>query len=167
MECKQVLKILPVFLDGALKSDEIDAIGKHLESCEACRKEAVKYHKSWDLLSQWSDIEPPPAYISRFWTRLAAETSMTESVFAYLRNLLTPRKLVVAFSTLSVMVIIGLFVFHNYLPSEKAEHALAKMNPDEIELISNLELAQHFDVIENIDTIEDLDVIENLDSLES
>ncbi len=167
MECKQVRQLMAVFLDGALKNDEIDAIGRHLESCEACRREAVKYHKSWDLLSTWNDIEPPPAYVSRFWTRLAGESPSGQGILGALKDILVPRKLVPVLGTLSVMVVVGFFVMNNYLLSKDAERVLAKMDPQEFELVQNLELAQHFDVIENIDTIEDLEVIENLDSLES
>lgn len=166
MECKKAAELIPLFLDNQLEADRIQSVKEHLAICAHCQKEIRLYEKSWELLSDYKAIEPQPDYISRFWTRLSLETSWYEELIQGLKGVLLQRRLVSILTAVSIFIVAGFLSYRN-LPIGGPEKELAKMNPDEIELVEHLELAQHFDIIENIDTIEDLDVVENLDSLES
>lgn len=167
MTCRDIQKLIPLYLDNQLKDNELQMVKGHIANCPHCQKEVGLYEKSWDMLKGWQDVEPSPGYVSRFWSRLAAEKSFSEKVIEGIRTVFEKRQFAGALAAASVVVIVGLVSLRNSLPIGNAESMLSKMKPEELELVSNLELAQNLEVIENIDILEDLEVLENLDSLES
>ena len=70
MNCSRLQKLLPLYLDGILDVDQMQAIAKHLRTCKACRKEEKVFQRLWELLGELKSIEPEPDYIARFWGKL-------------------------------------------------------------------------------------------------
>ena len=167
MNCPNVQKLIPLYLDNQLKDNELQVVKSHINGCSHCQKEIELYQKSWDALKNLKEIDPAPGYISRFWSRVATDKSFSQKLAEGIRGVLTSWQWAGTLVTASIVVIVGFFSLKNFLPGTNVESALAKMHPEELELVSNLELAQNLDVIENIDVLEDLEVIENLDLLES
>ncbi len=66
MNCRKAEKRLLRSLDGRLAGPEAEALGKHLETCPACRRAATEYRSMLALLRDRSEAEPMP----RFWERL-------------------------------------------------------------------------------------------------
>lgn len=167
MDCQKVKKLIPLLIDNELQPLETQLVGAHLKVCPHCQKELQLYEKSWDMLSGLKEIEPAPGYISRFWTRVAAETSWHEGIVVGLRGFFAKRELVSVLAAISIIVIIGVFSFKNYFSTQEFETALTKLNPEEFELVTNIGLIQNLEFIENLEFLEDLDILEDLDSWES
>lgn len=66
MNCREAEKRLLKSLDGRLEGPAVDLLGKHLESCPACRKASAEYRSMLALLRDRRQAEPLP----RFWERL-------------------------------------------------------------------------------------------------
>lgn len=167
MNCKKVQKLIPVYLDAQLEDRKLQAVREHLKDCPHCQKELVLFEKSWDLLSKWEDVEPDPGYISRFWTRLSLERPWYEQLLLNLKEFFAMKKKTLAWATVPMVIIVCVLTFSNYLMTLKTNNKLAAMNPQDLELLAELEFVQNFDIIENIDWLEDWEIIENLDSIES
>jgi hypothetical protein len=86
MNCDQVREWLPGYLDGALPvggySDTHAKIGKHLESCSACREELQAYHALTSLMSQVEPPAPPADLALRI--RVAAASRLDERRWIHL-----------------------------------------------------------------------------------
>ena len=105
--------------------------------------------------------------MSRFWTRLTQERPSHERALEGLRFGIQNLSLRPTIVFVAVLVMIGTFVFRNHFESARMEGELARLAPEEIEVVDNMELAKHYDVIDNIELLEDLEVVENLDALQS
>ena len=161
MQCEEVKKLLPNFLDDELKPDEKTDIQVHLSSCEVCQKELKAYRNSWELLKQWSDLEPQPAYLSRFWTELALRTPWYTSFLRELRlRFLTP-KIATVWITACLLLAVSILIAKHYWQIQEVEMVLTNLPLEEVELIENIELAENYEVIQDMDLLEDLEVLEN------
>lgn len=169
MKCQAIQKLLPLFLEGALERKEAESVNQHITACPACQKELHLYRQSWEMLKDLKDIEPSRDYMSRFWTRVSLETSPVERFMLGLKTLIPARQVMAMGIALSMIVMMFVVGGQHVLEIKRTNAALAKITPDEFELVAdkeNFELAKHFDVIEDIDFLKDLDVVENLDSLQ-
>ncbi|MFQ5963387.1 MAG: anti-sigma factor family protein [Candidatus Scalinduaceae bacterium] len=167
MDCQSIQKLIPVYLDAQLEAQELRKVKEHLNDCPHCQKEMVRFEKSWDLLSKWEDVEPEPGYISRFWERLSLERPWYERFLLNLKDIFTVRKPAFVWATVSMVIIVCILTFSNYLINLKTDNMLASMNPQDLELLGELELVQNIDIIENIDWLEDWEIIENLNTIGS
>jgi predicted anti-sigma-YlaC factor YlaD len=167
MDCQKIQKLIPLYLDSELEDRQLQTIRKHLKDCPHCQRELTLFEKSWDLLSEWEDIEPVPGYKSRFWSRLSSERAWYEQLLLNIKEFFAMKKRSLALVTASVAIILCVLTFSNYLMKIKTNKTLTAMNPQDLELLAELELAQDFDIIENIDWLEDWEVIEDLDRIES
>lgn len=170
MRCDQIKKLLPVYLDGALESQETQSVKDHLASCVACQKEREALERSWAMLGQWQKIDPAPGYVSRFWTRVSLEPSWRERVAGGIREAVEGvrrKRLAPVFAAACVLMIAGIFSLRNYLQMREARELLSSLSQEELEMAEDIELAENFEIIENLDVLEDLEIIENLDSLET
>ena len=70
MKCSRVKKYLSVFLDGELDKKEQQEIEEHLKKCSGCKREHDLLTRSWEMLSEWKDIEPSPHFKARFWQKV-------------------------------------------------------------------------------------------------
>ena len=167
MDCQKVQKLIPLHLDARLEDRESRTVKEHLKDCPHCQNELDLFEKSWNLLSEWEDVDPDPGYKSRFWTKLSSEKAWYERLISNFNEFFTMKKRPLAWVTVSVAIIVCALTFSNYLMIRKTDNVLTSMNPQDLELLEELELAQNLDIIENIDWLEDWEVIENFDSTES
>lgn len=167
MDCREIRKLISVYLDGELQPHESQAVKDHVNGCPDCRKELKAFEESWGMLAETEDIEPQPGFVGRFWTRLALEQSWHEKILREVRKSLLKRRLAPVFMTICVIVLIGGFSVHNYFQIKDTNRILAGLSEDDLAMVQNIELAENFDFIREIDFFEDLDIIENLDVLET
>ena len=76
MDCKNVLELLPLYIEGELEKDEIKAVKEHLDSCKDCRNE-LKFLKS--ILKETSalpDAEPSEDFHTKLKERLLSENKV-------------------------------------------------------------------------------------------
>lgn len=167
MDCQKIQKLIPLYLDVKLEDREFQTVREHLKDCTHCQKERDLFKKSWDLLSTWEDVEPDTGYISRFWTRLSSERTWYEQFLLNFKEFFAVKKRPLAWVMVSMAIIVCVLTFSNYLMEIKTNNTLTAMNPQELELLAELELAQDLDIIENIDWLADWEIIEDFDTTES
>ena len=167
MDCQEIKKLIPVYLDNELEPLESQQVRDHLSGCLACQKESEALKESWAMLGELDDIHPEPGFIGRFWTRLSLEKSWHEKILEAVRSVLPKGRLVPALVTACIVVIVGSFVLHDYAQVRNTEQILVSLSQDDLAMVENIELAENFDLIQEIDFLEDLDIIENLDILET
>jgi len=68
MECHQIEKLLPDYLQDALGADDSRAVAEHLRNCEACREEVELWHN----LAALPPRQPSPMLRRQFNTMLEA-----------------------------------------------------------------------------------------------
>ena len=166
MECPEIKKNLPFFLDDVLRDEQRTDIQVHLSSCDACQKELQAYRRSWDLLKEFSAIEPDPDYVSRFWTNLVSCTPWHYKLRHVFRYVFSPRVASV-WVTACLLLIATIFVTRNYWQIEETETLLTSLPIEEVELIDNLELVENYEVIQNMDVLEDWEVLDSWENKES
>jgi len=97
MNCEQVKRWLPGYLDGALpagaRSETRGVIGRHLEECGNCREELQAYRALSSLLSQVQRPEPPADLALQI--RVAASQRLSDRTWLhYARRLNTRAELI-------------------------------------------------------------------------
>ncbi len=164
MDCRDIQKMIPIYLDQELSREEFLPLEEHLKGCVICQKEFKAYQKFWDILKDWKDLEPDPAYMSRFWARLGQKTPGYKKVIRDLKLVFLRLQVNPALVVVCMCLFLTFFLGKHYSQGQ-VENTVARLSSEEIELLEHMELAQHFDVIENIELLEDMDIWEKLDSL--
>ena len=167
MNCENVKKIIPAFLEEALDPGQAQSVKDHLLSCAVCAREMKRYEQTWDMLTKWKNIEPSADYVSRFWTVFSQEPSWHEQILLNFNNFFLPRKRAPSLAAFCVIVIVVFFAMRNYQQNQEVNTLLAALSPEDLEVIENIDLAQHFDLLDNWELIEDWDALEELEALES
>ena len=160
MKCQEFKKWVGDYVDGELIGSLRGDFDEHMDQCLTCRQSYEAIARAWDILGELPEIEPSPAFVSRFWTKVAeqgARKDLLAKIFHY------PKWMPVAV-TLSMVVIVGSLNVFN-INSTRGE--MSRLSGSDSEIIENIELAEHLDVINDFDWLEDLDVIQDLDSMQS
>lgn len=160
MRCYRIKRILPLFLDGQLSEKQSAEVKVHLDRCPLCYKEAESLKETWDLLAEWKPIHPAPNFKTRFWQRVAEETSEERHPIFVFPRLLSPR-LVPAFATLGVILIIGIYLM-NFFAGASVQRLAKLVGNQDIQMLKDLDLTEEFEVIQNINILEDFEIINSL-----
>ena len=170
MNCTEIKKLIPVYLDGELGQEETLLVKEHIASCAACQKELHALERSWKMLGEWKNIDPAPGYVSRFWTKVSIQRPWHEEAAQKVGEALDRlrrRRLAPVYVAVCVLLITGGFFLRNYWQMREARELAVSLNQEELDMAKDVELAENFDIIQEMDFLEDLEVIENLDSLET
>lgn len=168
MRCRDIQKLIPLFLDSQLSPRESSVVGEHLSGCVLCQKELNVYQRSWDMLKEWQDMQPAAGYAARFWTQVTSPPQpWYTKILSGLKEASSRRQISPALVTVCLVFILTSILAKTYFQAEQTDRYLTRLNSEEIELLEDMELAQHFDVIKNIEILEDFDILKNLDSLKS
>lgn len=167
MDCREIKKLIPIYLDKELEPSESHEVREHLSACPACQKEFEAFEASWAMLGELDEIHPQPGFVGRFWTKLAQEQSWYEKIFEAVGNSFVKQRLVPVLVTACLVIIVGSFSLYNYWQIQKTDQMLSALSQEDLVMVENIELVEHLDIIEEIDFLEDLDIIESLDILES
>jgi len=93
MNCKQVQRLLPGYLDGALPSEGNSGVhafvGRHLEQCAECREELERYHDLSSVMSRAARPAVPPDLAVR--VRYAVAQARERSSWKYYAGRLRTR----------------------------------------------------------------------------
>jgi len=106
MDCHAIEKLIPLYLDEELDSQEYQFVKGHLAGCPICQKELQAFEKSWAMLDDLEGIEPQPDFVGRFWTRLSLEKSWVEQARERIDELLFNKRLLPALATICTVIII-------------------------------------------------------------
>lgn len=167
MDCQEIKKLIPIYLDKELEPKESQQVKEHLSACSACQKEFEAFAESWAMLGELDEIRPQPGFVGRFWTKLAEEQSWQERILEVVKGGLLKQRLVPVLVTACLVVIVGSFSLYHYWQIQGTNQILSSLSDEDLAMVENMELVENLDIIEEIDFLEDLDVIENLDISES
>jgi hypothetical protein len=73
MNCDQVQKMLPGYLEGGLSKTENALIAKHLTACADCRAVFAEYEQARKMVGSLEEVEPPPGFAGRIMARVEEE----------------------------------------------------------------------------------------------
>jgi len=167
MECHEIQKLIPLYQDEELESQEHQLVKGHLAGCLSCQKEFQALEQSWAMLGELEEIEPQPGFVGQFWTDLSLQETWSEKFRRQIQDIMPNRQLMPALATACVVMVVGFLTFHNYQQIKGTDQLLAQLSDDELEMVQNIELAESFELIENIEFFEDFNIIANLDALET
>lgn len=161
MKCRDFKKWIGEYVDGELAGTVKAECDSHVLECAACRKEYEVMARAWDAAGHLPSIEPSPAFVSHFWTKVATQESTNKNAASVLQNIFARRRWVPAAVVLSVAIIIAsLGSFHH----EPVACDISMLGGSDAEFAENVELAEHLDVIKDMDWLQDLDVIQEMDA---
>ena len=163
MKCGDIQNLIPMYLDEALEAEEIEKVSSHVKGCSLCQKELANYKASWDMLGEWTDIQPSANYVSRFWTKVSLQKKWYEKLWEIIQENIQYKRLVPVLVTACVMMVVSSVFMYNYSQKGIDNRRLAKVDVMDIEMVENIELAENLDVIENLEFFEDFEIIESLD----
>jgi predicted anti-sigma-YlaC factor YlaD len=157
MECREVKNNLSAYLDRELDIRLTQEMENHLKSCPGCLQESQQMSRAWEMLDLAPQLEPSPDYMSRFWTKAAAQESAHERFLKGIKALLGNGRLIPVATTLSLMLIIGSTVLVHQI---SLQNDLNQLKPDDIEMLQHIDLAEHFETLKDFGVIRDLDSVQ-------
>ena len=167
MDCHEIKKLIPLFLDHELSAAAYQQVEAHLRNCPECRTEARAIEKSWDLLGELKAVEPDPNYMVRFWQSVDAQIPWYDRLYKSLQAVFVHRRWVPALAGAAIVVLISVIATMQYLQKPPAVAVLTELDEAEMEMVANIDLAEHYEVIDELDFFSDFEIIENLNGLET
>ncbi len=167
MDCSEIKKLIPIFLDGELKASAHQRVESHFDTCAECRREARAIQNSWEMLGELDDIQPDPNYNTRFWTRVAEQTSWREKLFNEIKALFLNRRLVPALAAAGLILCVTLVATYKYFQPLQMDGRIAEFSDTDLDFVDNFELVENFDLIRDIELLSDLEIIEMLDEMDA
>ena len=167
MDCSEIQKLIPVFLDGQLELDEHQRVQSHLDKCAECRREARAIQRAWELVGELDDIQPDPNFKTRFWARVAEQASWQEKFFNEIRALFLNRRLVPALAAAGLILCISVVTTYKFLRTSQPDSFIAEFSDTDLDMVDNIDLVENLDLIRDIDLLSDLEIIEDLDDMDA
>ena len=165
MDCREIKKLIPLYVDHELSDADDQQIEAHLLDCPDCRREARAIEKSWDLLGELKAVEPDPNYMARFWKSVDAQTPWYAKIYEDIQDVFRQRRWVPALAGAVIVVLISTVATVQYLQKPNAIGVLAELDEAELEMVANIDLAEHYEIIDELDFFSDFEIIENLNGL--
>lgn len=162
MDCHEIEKLIPLFLDHELGDSDDQQVEAHLLSCPDCRREARAIEKSWDLIGDIKAVEPDASYMARFWQSVDEQMPRYAKIYKDVQAAFMQRRWVPVLAGAVVVVLISTIATVQYLQKPPPVAVLTELDEAEIEMVANIDLAEHYEVIHELDFFSDFDIIENL-----
>lgn len=112
MNCKQIHKLLPDYIDQNLSDKRNVLVRTHIENCEECSMLYKRLQYSLNLLKPTSEISDQPFYYTRLKQRMENETETKVSIFQSIINKRALQPLIYL-SSLIIAVYIGILIGSN------------------------------------------------------
>ena len=109
MNCKELKKILPDYIDKKLSEKQIEEFQNHMDSCSDCSILYQKFNNTLDLLKPKIEISEQAFYFTRLKQKMENRNATKESIFISLlsRKLVQP---VIYLASLIIAVYIGILI---------------------------------------------------------
>ena len=133
MRCSEVRKNLSAFLDGEMDEKEQLEIKAHLKDCSSCSRERELLRQSWEMLSEWKDIEPSSHFKTNFWRRVREQESIKRKPIFY-------PQLFPCLAALATAAILLVFVSLYLSPRPGRGPSLPTLAREEFEMIDDWEI---------------------------
>jgi len=118
MDCGQIQKRMPSYVDGMDSPEERRLIDQHLPSCPSCRKALEEYQKDRERLRGLEEVEPPPGFAPRIMAQIEEE----EKKGGILKKLFFPLHVKIPIQAVGAIVIavLAIQVYHSSEPQKAA-----------------------------------------------
>jgi hypothetical protein len=121
MECNEIQKSLPAYLEGMVSPEDQEFMEQHLASCSLCSKALADLHRMGELVKDLGEVEPPPWLKPRIMARVREEAEQKKGIIQKLFYPLHIKVPLEAFATVLVAVI-AVYVFKAVEPQmERAQ----------------------------------------------
>jgi anti-sigma factor RsiW len=61
-DCRTIKRRLSAYQDGELGPTDRERVREHLEACLACRGRYEELERVWQILGEWSEVQPTPEF---------------------------------------------------------------------------------------------------------
>jgi anti-sigma factor RsiW len=138
---------LVLYMDKELAENEIKSIEKHLQNCNACRKELENFRKIDSAISSIKSIEPSEEFDAGFWKAMDSIQKpefqcSTKGKKAHWKSYLS------AGMAATIILAAGISLFSTNFGQNR-----------EISLIENLDMLHDYELATNLELLENWDVI--------
>jgi len=149
-KCHWVRSVLVAYLDGELSPPTAAAVRRHLDQCEACRKQAETLQEAWDALDAFEATPVRAGFTERMMIRVAEEKEI-EAMEARLHPNRRLRQVMATVSGLAAGLIMG-FALYSWtgLSEEPA-------SPVEREVSRNVAFLEDADLLDVVAVVEVMD----------
>jgi predicted anti-sigma-YlaC factor YlaD len=108
MHCAKASRLLQLYLDGYLSSEQLRALELHLSGCSTCQQELFVLQRIEQSLRDFGTVVEPPDLTVNIMRRVAATPQMESPRFILLRPSLTEIAVAIGLATITTMgVILG------------------------------------------------------------
>ncbi|NUN49549.1 MAG: zf-HC2 domain-containing protein [Candidatus Brocadiae bacterium] len=165
MTCKHCEDRLLPWLDRRLDAATSAEFDRHLKSSPACAREAGEMRRTWHLLGYHPGLSPtgnlPARLLEAARVQLDAERRWTWRLRKHLP--------LVASAAVLLVVVCFSVLWHPGASGPDAElnRILASLDPEEREVVLNLDLYENLETVQHMDVLEDQGVVEYLDLVQS
>ena len=165
MDCHEIKKLIPLYLDHELGEFEQQQVEAHVQNCPDCQREAREIEKSWELLGEIKAVEPDPDYLARFWQSVDAQSPWYAGIYQDVRAAFQQRRWAPALAGAVIVALISTIATVQFLQKPNDLAVLAELDETELEMVANIDLAEHYEIIHELDFFTDFDIIEILNGL--
>jgi anti-sigma factor RsiW len=162
MNCHEVKKKLPDFLDSQLSEEQSTQIHHHLESCMPCTQEVKRLQTTWEVLGQWPEVNPSPHFKQRFWEKIS-ELEKQKAPKGWLswgwRTAWIPLGSLAA----ALFLILLWVLWPSAQKDDDVQMATVNQQNSLLELAASLDLLEHKDLLLEMELLEDFDLLLALD----
>ena len=162
MDCHEIKKLIPLYLDYELSEADRQKVEAHVHSCPDCRREARTLEKSWDLLGEIETVKPDPNYLARFWKSVDAQMHWYAGIYQNVLATFQRRRWAPALAGALIVALITTIAAVQLLQKPNELAVLAELDENELEMVADIDLAEHYEIIHELDFFTDFDIIENL-----
>lgn len=156
MDCREVKRSLPAFLESDLSEDQRSQIRDHLTSCASCAQEMKQIEAAWEALGQWEEVSPSPLFKKKFWEKIADREGQKApkgwTSWGW-RVAWVP-----VGSLAAVLLAAFLWLFWSQ-PERTGTIQLAIEHGKLVELAASMELLEHKELVEEMDLLEEFELL--------
>ena len=139
MKCNEITDLLPEHILGALEESQKLQVEQHLETCSACKTEAVSLANLWTKLETLPAEQPGEAVRERFYSMLSAyQEGLSHSLESpRLRDVLNswlerwwPSRPLVQVGIAAALLIVGIFAGSRFGPDPAENREISMLRKD-------------------------------------
>jgi predicted anti-sigma-YlaC factor YlaD len=163
MECQDIKDLLLSYMEGDLNTAQNQAVCQHLKHCLFCRQELLIYEKSWSLLDKWTDLDPEPGYVSRFWNRLEEQKPWYVQCKEWFKGAVMDQHWIPVGVTVCIVLMVGILTYRSTFSANSTPSLLANLSVEDMELLLDYDLVEDYEIVQDLGFLEDWDVIETME----
>lgn len=83
MTCDKIVDLLSEYSAGELRAEQHQEVRLHLEACPGCDRTRRQLERTWALLGEFDELEPPPTFRAQVWERIRHEKPAPQSFWGW------------------------------------------------------------------------------------